>query len=536
MRGAVALALVLLVSLAGCSSPFTDDTPTPSPSVDETATPDAAASPASTPVGTGTTGDAASTASESTAGEAATTPPPLPVAGGADRNATAGPPPDPAHDVVGWENGYWYDESIDVDPRDGLSEAERRAYVNRTMARVEFLRGLEFRTRVSLSIVSRSSYRQEVLGEGTSHENATGSHARWTNQLWEALFVVGEGTDATVELRKLYAAGVQGFYAPGSVEVVIVSPGERGVVDNGTLAHELVHVLQDQHFDLSRVPLRGVGHDGELAASGLVEGDAAYVEQRYVNRCGRAWDCVPTPPTTGFGGAAGRASLGMVMTVLQPYSDGPAYVDSLYRRGGWAAVNARFDDPPGATEAVIHPDRSDTITGVHVPDTARDGWTRFDEGVDGAETVGEASIFVLFWWQATHYRIDDGVAVGALFDTDAPFDQYNYDATPSAGWAGDALVPYRRGDEFGYVWTTAWDTARDAGEFRDAYLAVLRGHGAVARGPNAWVVPDGDFADAFRVVRHGRRVTVVNAPTAAELDEVHPTSVSIRTRPGNETS
>jgi hypothetical protein len=35
----------------------------------------------------------------------------------------------------------------------------------------------------------------------------------------------------------------------------------------------------------------------------------------------------------------------------------------------------------------------------------------------------------------------------------------------SVGWAGDALVPYRASDRFGYVWTTAWDSERDADEF-----------------------------------------------------------------------
>jgi len=35
------------------------------------------------------------------------------------------------------------------------------------------------------------------------------------------------------------------------------------------------------------------------------------------------------------------------------------------------------------------------------------------------------------------------------------------------------------------------------------------------------VVSDGPFADAFRVVRDGRTVTIVNAPTVEALDSVH---------------
>lgn len=40
-------------------------------------------------------------------------------------------------------------------------------------------------------------------------------------------------------------------------------------------------------------------------------------------------------------------------------------------------------------------------------------------------------------------------------------------------------------------------------------------------GEDTYRVDDGPFADAYRVTREGNTVTVVNAPTVAQVDEVH---------------
>jgi hypothetical protein len=99
---------------------------------------------------------------------------------------------------------------------------------------------------------------------------------------------------------------------------------------------------------------------------------------------------------------------------------------------------------------------------------------------------------------------------------------YDYESEPSAGWAGDAVVPHRNGDRRGYVWKTKWDTVEDAREFRTAYLDVLAAHDATQVDERTWVVEDGPFEDAFRVVRENATVVVTNAPTEDALDDVRP--------------
>jgi hypothetical protein len=445
---------------------------------------------------------------------------PATAAVGGERKTTVTPQyTDPEGDVIGWENGYWHDEPIDVDQSDGLSDAELDAYVARAMARVEYLRDEEFDADVPVDIVSRSEFRNS--SDNASDDTVYGA---WNNQVWEALFVVGEGTDVQAELRSTVGSSTAGFYAPNDDPIRnITDTPSRPTIDNATLIHELVHALQDQDGALGERLGSATTQDGDLAVDGLVEGEANYIERRYSQRCGDEWDCVATPSSGGGGGTP--ANLGVLLTLLQPYSDGPLYVEWLRERGGWDAVDAKLGEPPTSTEQVIHLTDEEPVA-IEFDDRARNGWEPFPgQGENGSDTVGEASMFVMFWYQAREAGADT-IPPGSVARTNDPLDTYNYDAEPSAGWGNDRLFPYRNtraGDtRYGYVWTTEWDDRRDATQFVDAYRAILDAHDAERRSNGTYVVPDGDYADAFRIDRNGTRVTVVNGPTAAALSDIRP--------------
>jgi hypothetical protein len=417
-------------------------------------------------------------------------------------------PADPPTDRLGWESGYWYNESIVVDQSDGLNASEREAFVARTMARIEVLRELEFNESVPVEVLSREEYRNAA----PFGNDRNGSYDAWNNQVWEALLLVGEDRDANEVIRNLYDGSVLGYYSPAQDRIVIVSDGEQPVVGRATLAHELVHALQDQRFGL---PPAGRTQDSQLARNGIVEGDARYVERLYEERCGTEWDCVPTPRT---GGRGGSIDMGVFVTIYTPYSEGPTLVHRVRERGGWAAVNEIYANAPASTEQVIHPrkypdERPET---VRIRDRSGPGWSRFDLDPQ-ADTVGEASLYAMFW-------ANRGIGQSSLRENPGPYSAYNYSAAVTTGWAGDTIVPYRSDDgEYGYVFRTEWDTERDAEAFADRYTSgILRTRLDATRGDEGvYVVENGAFADAFRVTRDGRTVTIVNAPSAERLDEIH---------------
>lgn len=408
-------------------------------------------------------------------------------------------------DAIGYEDGYWYDDPLNVTTDDGLNETERRAVVARTMARVEVIRGLEFEKRVPVEVVSRQEY-QSRSGGSAGGSSGSATYEAWNNQVWEALLLVGEDRDVSDAFDTIYGSSVQGFYSSSKDEIVLVSDSETPTVDTRTLAHELVHALQDQHYTLSG---GATTQDGQLAEDGLIEGDANLVEDRYVERCDRDWDCLDRPGG-GQGGTPTDFNFGVFLTVFTPYAEGPSLVDDLLVRGGgdWDRVNAAYDDIPQSTEQVIHPEKypDDRPTNVSVVDRSGKGWHRFDLGQQ-TDTVGEASLYAMFW------------ANGQVDRSRTP---YNYSHPLSAGWDGDTLVPYTNGSHGGYVWKVTFDSKDDAREFREGYVRALRGKEATSPERNVFVVPEPDpYADAFRVTRYGDTVVVVNAPTVEDLSNVH---------------
>ncbi|WP_206425018.1 Hvo_1808 family surface protein [Halosimplex salinum] len=411
------------------------------------------------------------------------------------------PPGDPAGDRIGWENGYWYDDPVSVTPEDGYNASEREAVVARTMARVERIRDLEFNETVPVDVISREQYLENRTGGG----NGSATYERWNDQVWESLFIVGERSSYSNSSDETLGQSVQGYYSPGKDSIVLVSDSETPTIDRATLAHELVHALQDQHF--------GFGSDGEtqdrqLANRGVTEGDARYVDVLYTNRCGSQWSCIPEPPSDGGGGSGGgEYNRGLFLTIYTPYAAGSRFVDGVRSDGGWDSVDDLYDARPASTEQIIHRNRypDERPVNVTVADRSNGEWDRFDHD-PVADTVGEASIYAMF----VHNDAVD------------PEDRYSYQSKPSAGWGGDSVVPYTNGETGAYVWKTVWDSEQDAKQFHEAYLDVLDEHDASNPRENVYVVPDyDDFDDAFRVVRNGDTVRVVNAPTVDDLDDVH---------------
>lgn len=440
---------------------------------------------------------------------------------------------DPDEDVKGWEHGVWYNESLAITPGDGLNETELALVVNRSMARVEYVRNVEFERRVPVSVLSREEYRDRQSGGGGGGGGGEAAAVREAVRL-EALFLVGESTDAQEEQAETRSASVQGFYSPGEDQITIVAPTETPTVDEVTLAHELVHAYQFRGNLDVRFP-RDPTRDERRALVALIEGDANFVDRQVRQRCGSAWTCVghddASSGTTadGSGGdgdgnggdggatAAPRPNMGLYLLSYFPYAEGEAYVAATYERGGWAAVNALYGDPAASSEQVIHRN-DDAVASVSVPDRSDGEWSRVG---DGGVVAGEADLATMF--AATLYDDVEGSIVSRdQFLTESGPIPITYALPPSTGWAGDSLYAYERDDgDTGYVWRLRFDDDAEAREFAAAYRDLLRYRGADGRGDGVFVIPEGPYADAFYVDVSGSRVTIVNAPTVGDLGDVH---------------
>jgi len=435
-------------------------------------------------------------------------------------------PPDPPGDPLGWENGYWYNESIDVTPDDGLNESELDAVVARSMARVEYVRGIEFNGTVPVEVISRAAFSDNRSVSDTNTSTANRIHQ---NVKWEAMFSIGEDENALSSFRSTQTATIGGYYSPGDDRIVIVSENATTPkMDEVTLSQELFHALQDQKLEIS---FNRSTREGLNAANGIIEGDGNLVDQIYQTNCGDDWNCVtPSSDDSSGGGDTSDINYGIYLTQYQPYNDGPAFVQQIRSEGGWEAVNDVYDNPPTSTEQVIHPEKypDEGPIDITFTDSSTDEWYVPDMGngsVDYAR-FGQAGLSAMFLRPAVASQYSD---VPVLDRTQIYVDgRLNYGLDVTNGWGNDRLYPYATNEsaetnETGYVWQIEWDTVDDAGAFADAYVELLGYYGAesVPENESTYRVPDDEaFGDAFYVGHDGQTVTIVNGPTVADLSAI----------------
>ena len=443
--------------------------------------------------------------------------------------------PDPPSDQLGWENGYWHNETVEVDPDDGLNDTELDAVVARSMARVEYIRGLEFDREVPVEVISRAEFRNRTIGES---DNLTDDRKLHQEVKFEALFFVGEGDSAVRQREENTASNVLGFYSPRNDSIVIVSEDtESPKMNEITLSQELFHAVQESTFNVSNY----TANTEELhnARDGIIEGDGNFVDHRYEQRCNAGWDCLlPQEQSDGDDSSRDQPHIGMLALRLQPYSDGPVFVEEIYEQEDWEGVNQVYERPPESTEQTIHTEKylDDSPTNVTIEDRSSDRWDVPDQGeghIDYAQ-FGEAGLYVMLWYPSYVEARSGGdrsviIPVEHFFgpSQQSGLDLYNYSHPYSAGWDGDKLYPYVTNEsaetnETGYVWKITFDRRADAAAFEGAYLDLLEYHGGtpVPDRPDTYRIESGEFADAFEVTQSGTNVTIVNAPSVAELSEV----------------
>ena len=503
MRPLAALLCVLFVVLAGCSAPF-------SFAGEGTTATDAPAGPAANGSSAGGSGGSADGTATATA------------------DAPAENLADPTTDVLGWEGGYWYNESIPVTGADGLNASEQSALVNRTMARIERVRELEFNSTVPVEVISREEFQGQP--------NATGGGARsaafrtFDNAKFEGLFLIGEGNNSLAVQQSNRNQNVLGYYSPRNDSIVVVSDSATPKLGRSTLAHELVHALQDQQFDLSQgaPPTR----DGYNARNGLVEGEANYVQRRYEGNCGGQWRCLDVGAAGGGGGGGGGLHLGVYALEYFPYADGPAFVDAVYENEGWDGVNALHEDVPESTEQVIHPEKygNDTPTNLTIRDSNSGGWERVrPDGRPDYATLGQSALSAMFGYTIyDSYNQSPAIPPESFLNLEGgsvnQTDPFEYGLAYTNGWDGDRMVVYEKDNRTGYVWKLAWDSPEEAREFIRGYRQLLTHWGGerVLGRQGVWEVErSSPFADAFRISRQGSTVTIVNAPQTGDLSDVH---------------
>jgi hypothetical protein len=356
------------------------------------------------------------------------------------------------------------DETSSGEPGPPASEAEVRSAVDEISAVVESERGLAFTKQVDVELAGEGDFQRRLLEDFDEEVE----ELRKTEVLLKAFGLVEAGVDLVEAMRTLLGAGVVGFYDPETDELVVRGTALTPYVRT-TIAHELTHALDDQHFDLHRPEYVDAADEIDFGFSALVEGDARHIEDAYVADLSHEEQLDAGAEELSLGGGLdlGGVPLVLVELISAPYRLGQDFVDELVDDGGQEALDAAFGAPPRTSEQVMDPDTYEAREGgVEVPVPAVDGRV-VDEGA-----AGQFLIQVV---------LDDGL------DADRAREAAD-------GWGGDSVVAWRDGGRPCATLAAVGDDAGETAELRDAFEDWADAHRAPGEGTGLAVriAPGGD--------------------------------------------
>ncbi len=378
-------------------------------------------------------------------------------------------------------------------------------------AQVTELRGLTLRQPVPRIMMTAEE--EETIVVNDFFAEYTDEDARQDVLVLSLLGLIPADFDLKSLYTDLYSEQILGFYDSETKEIYVVQGTTFGGSEKLTYAHEFVHVLQDQNFGFEEglnLTDEACEADSERCAAALAlsEGDASLTEllwfQTYATRedyqdIVRAFQDYASP-------VLDAAPPFIQADLIFPYEQGFAFVQNLYDRGGFEAIDAAYLDPPSSTEQILHPnlypwDVPQVVTLPDLSDALGEGWMLFDQNV-----MGEWFTYLILGQAYEEaYRLAETQASAA-----------------AEGWGGDAYAFYlnTNTDALIFILDTIWDSTADANEFAAALTNYADLRWATAEeqiaGQPTWTGVEGIIV----FMQAGDRTLWIIAPTDALAESV----------------
>jgi hypothetical protein len=282
---------------------------------------------------------------------------------------------------------------------------------------VETERGLHFDHPVYVDFLTASEYSKKTRTDDSKVTASDRADMERTVGLMRAVGLVSGKVDLLGAANTLQDQGTLALYDPHDKRVRVrgtqMTPSLRV-----TLAHELTHAAQDQHFDLNRMDK--MKEQASDAFRAVVEGDAERIENKYVDTLNDADRKSYEDEQNKEQGDDSLKDVPPAMTALfaSPYALGSQLVNLLDSKGGNSSVDEALRTPPANQAQLLDPFRFLAHEAAqHVPAPSLSAG---DKRIDDSPDFGAVTLYFVLAG-----RIDPHRALQATDD-----------------WAGDASLDY----------------------------------------------------------------------------------------------
>jgi hypothetical protein len=276
---------------------------------------------------------------------------------------------------------------------------------------------------------------------------------------------------------------IGGFYLPDQKQMYVLAALRFGGIEHWVYSHEFDHAIVDQKYNIA-VMQDCPGDDQRCeAVKALIEGDATLLMGQWVGQYATPQDYRDflsyRPPAMALPEEFPPPYL--VEDTNFPYNQGAVFVQTLYKRGNWAAVDSAYANLPSSTEQILHPEKYLAGEGplpVSAPDiqgALGSDWQEIE-----SNTLGEWTTYLLLTSGA------DNAAQIEIAEAEHA----------AAGWGGDHYqvyyTPSLNKTALAAHWV--WDSEKDGEEFNTALKKHLqemyRGNTKEQPGADCWEVTD----------------------------------------------
>jgi len=343
------------------------------------------------------------------------------------------------------------------------SEDDVRAAVESVLPEVERAVGLPFVTTPAVAIRSREQMRSYV--DAKIAEELPPEEIERLTVAYRLFGLIPDTLDLAALLSELYAEQVVGYYEPDSSTLYVVDDADPTIA-RLTIAHELVHALQDQYMSLDSILSVRNQNDRVLAAQAILEGQATL---------GSMLAVMPGQDADAFGNLWTDVGVRQMMSEQQQRMPVFAAAPRIIKEGLIFPYLAGADFVRWFSRAY--------------PDTVPFG-SRLPAST---EHILQPEQYRAGDWPVALSFVESEVAVYTddlgQFETQLLLAEWTGNdpigVSGATGWAGDRYAVFETGGDYALVWWTVWDDQPAADRFfaivsRDVGSRQTDGHSRTA--------------------------------------------------------
>jgi hypothetical protein len=286
------------------------------------------------------------------------------------------------------------------------------------------LRGLAFAHPVTAVFLDDAAFEKQIVIDQALTKAERQQLARDQSTL-RAFGLITPDVNLREQVESLDASGAAAYYDPKTKKITVKGTNLDDPATRATVAHELTHALQDQHFDLLKLDKAATTTThGSSALHMLAEGDAVRIQDAYVKTMSDADQATYEARRAELGRqslaeiAAKGISESLQFDFQAPYALGPSALEALVAKEQGTAVDGLFANPPVADAVFVSPSalvEHRTFQSVAPPALAAG-----EKRLGKPDMVGALTLF-----QLLASRIDNATALSA-----------------ADAWDGDSMVMF----------------------------------------------------------------------------------------------